>query len=198
LHRSFRSKASITRFFRFFPNFLFVVVLRDDKFNLDLDFPNLPYYIDGDIKLTQSRAILRYLGRINNLYGKDAKEASTIDMLIDAAHDMKTAILKIVFNNDYENIKIDYIKDVDPKVKQVSDFLGDKKFMMGDNVTIADFPFMDVINWNIKVEPGVINKYPNIVAYKDRFDNLPQMKSYFTGARYFTACFPSFAKIANK
>ena len=28
-----------------------------------LPLPNLPYYIDGDLKLTQSMAILRHLGR---------------------------------------------------------------------------------------------------------------------------------------
>ena len=33
----------------------------------DLDFPNLPFLIDGDVKLTQSRAILRYVGRKFNL-----------------------------------------------------------------------------------------------------------------------------------
>lgn len=29
----------------------------------EMDFPNLPYYIDGDVKLTQSQAILRYIAR---------------------------------------------------------------------------------------------------------------------------------------
>lgn len=38
-----------------------------EKFNLGLPFPNLPYYIDGDVKLTQSLAILRYLGRKHDL-----------------------------------------------------------------------------------------------------------------------------------
>lgn len=37
------------------------------KFSLGLDFPNLPYMVDGDIRLTQSLAILRYLGRKFNL-----------------------------------------------------------------------------------------------------------------------------------
>jgi glutathione S-transferase len=41
----------------------------DNKFSLGLDFPNLPYYIDGDVKLTQSNAILKHIGRKNNLVG---------------------------------------------------------------------------------------------------------------------------------
>ena len=39
--------------------------MKEIKPNLGLDFPNLPYYIDGDLKLTQSLAIIRYLGKKN-------------------------------------------------------------------------------------------------------------------------------------
>ncbi|GFY41278.1 glutathione S-transferase [Trichonephila inaurata madagascariensis] len=35
---------------------------QNEKYALGLDFPNLPYYIDGDTRITQSTAILRYLG----------------------------------------------------------------------------------------------------------------------------------------
>ncbi|KAJ8301669.1 hypothetical protein KUTeg_020656 [Tegillarca granosa] len=37
------------------------------KFTLGLPIPNLPYYIDGDIKITQTNAILRYIARKHNL-----------------------------------------------------------------------------------------------------------------------------------
>lgn len=33
----------------------------DDKFNLGLDFPNLPYLIDGQVKLTEYEAIMQYI-----------------------------------------------------------------------------------------------------------------------------------------
>ncbi|MED6272480.1 Glutathione S-transferase Mu 1, partial [Characodon lateralis] len=39
----------------------------NEKFKLGLDFPNLPYLIDGDKKVTQSMAILRYIARKHNL-----------------------------------------------------------------------------------------------------------------------------------
>ena len=59
----------------------------------DLDFPNLPYYIDGNVKLTQSHAILRHLGRQHGLYGLDDKHASEIDMLLDTIKDIKMGII---------------------------------------------------------------------------------------------------------
>ena len=50
------------------------------KFKLGLDFPNLPYLIDGNIKVTQSNAILRYLGRKFGLDGKT--EADKVNRFI--------------------------------------------------------------------------------------------------------------------
>ena len=33
----------------------------DVKFTLGMDFPNLPYFIDGDLKLSETAAIHRYI-----------------------------------------------------------------------------------------------------------------------------------------
>lgn len=44
------------------PDFNFTDWLKE-KFTLGLAFPNLPYFIDEDVRITQSLAILRYLGR---------------------------------------------------------------------------------------------------------------------------------------
>ena len=41
----------------------------DIKPNLGLDFPNVPYYKDGDLKITQSLAIIRYIGKKHGMYG---------------------------------------------------------------------------------------------------------------------------------
>ena len=68
------------------------------KFNLKLAFPNLPWYTDDNVKLTQSNAIVSHIGRKYNLYGKDKSEASKIDMLIDTAADIQDAIVKIIFS----------------------------------------------------------------------------------------------------
>ena len=33
----------------------------NDKLNLGFDFPNLPYLIEGDFKLTETKAIIQYI-----------------------------------------------------------------------------------------------------------------------------------------
>ena len=59
------------------------------KFKLGLDFPNMPYYINGDVKLTQSTTILRYLGKKYNMMGKNDEEYAFIDMLLETSMDIR-------------------------------------------------------------------------------------------------------------
>lgn len=33
----------------------------DKKYHMGLDFPNLPYFVDGDVKLSESKSIMKYL-----------------------------------------------------------------------------------------------------------------------------------------
>jgi glutathione S-transferase len=85
---------------------------------------------------------------------------------------------------------------------QVSEFLGDNKFFMGDNVTIADFIFLDVINWHLKLEDETdnktVNKYANILAFKDYFEALPKIKSFLSGDKAHTGIFGAGGQWATK
>ena len=53
----------------------------DQKHSLGLDFPNLPYLIDGDIKLTQTLAIMNYIGRKHGLGGATPAEMAEQEMV---------------------------------------------------------------------------------------------------------------------
>ena len=72
-----------------------------DKKELGLEFSYLPYYIDGNLKLSQSMAIIRHLGRKYNLYGQDYYESSVIDMLVDQSWDIKQNLIKIAYDPDF-------------------------------------------------------------------------------------------------
>ncbi|KAH9580278.1 Glutathione S-transferase Mu 4, variant 2 [Schistosoma haematobium] len=76
-------------------------VWRNEKFNLGLEFPNLPYYIDGDVKLTQSMAILRYIADKHNMLGGCPKERAEISMLEGAVLDIRLGVSRIAYNKEF-------------------------------------------------------------------------------------------------
>ena len=61
---------------------------RELKPHLGFDFPNLPYLIDGDFKLTESKSIMKYFCRkhLPALLGTNPAEVATADM-VSRVHD---------------------------------------------------------------------------------------------------------------
>lgn len=51
------------------------------KEGLGLRFSGLPYYLDGDVRLTQSIAIMRYLGRKYKLAGTTEHDTQELDLM---------------------------------------------------------------------------------------------------------------------
>ena len=60
----------------------------DDKFKVGLDFPNLPYFTDGDVKVTESKSIMKYIAKKwrPELLGRNALEVGHADM-VSRVHD---------------------------------------------------------------------------------------------------------------
>jgi glutathione S-transferase len=139
-------------------------------------------------------AILRYLARKNGLYGSNAEEAAMIDMAMDTAWDLKLDLVKLVFDQDFEKKRDSFAAGLESKFKKYSDFLGDKKWVAGDNVSMADFAFIDVVNWHHQFAPTEVEKFPKFMALKERFEALPKIKEFLDSDRNFPALFAPMAK----
>ena len=92
-----------------------------------------------------------------------------------------------------EKVKAEHAKSIEPKFKTLNDFLGSKKFLMGDDVAIADFAFHDAIAWHQELDAELVGKFPAIVEYVARFKALDKMKAFFEGDRAYKSIFPPFA-----
>ncbi|XP_043540973.1 glutathione S-transferase P-like [Chiloscyllium plagiosum] len=100
-------------------------------------FGQLPKFQDGDLVLVQSNTILRYLGRQHNLYGKNVKEATLIDMVNDGVEDLRIKYSILIFK-DYETGKDAFVKNLPTELKPFENILkknnGGKGFLVGNQV----------------------------------------------------------------
>ncbi|XP_040854605.1 glutathione S-transferase Mu 1 isoform X4 [Ochotona curzoniae] len=191
----------------------------NEKFKLGLDFPNLPYLIDGTHKLTQSNAIVRYLGRKHNLCGETEEEKIRVDILENQAMDNRMQLVAVCYSPDFvsaqvdypllqsvsvgadscllpqEKLKPDYLKGLPDKLTLYSQFLGKRPWFAGDKITIADFLVYDVLDQNRIFAPGCLDAFPNLKDFMARFEGLPKIAAYLKSSRFIKV--PLFLKSAT-
>merc|ERR1712054_383694 len=142
------------------------------KETLNLDFPNLPYFFDGDFKLTQSMAILRYVARKHNLLGKTAEEMAKVDMVLDEGQDLYKRFTPMCYNANFENLKADFLLQLPPRLKRFEDFIGNGCWFVG-GITAADFYMWHVLEAITLLEPQCLGSYPKLSSFLKKFEALP-------------------------
>jgi len=150
----------------------------DHKFSFGLDFPNLPYYIDGDVKLTQSNAILRHIARKHNMLGANDVERAMVDMMAEESMDFRNGWVRLCYNPDFENLKEGYLTNLDVKLEQFSKFLAKKPWYAGESLTFVDFVMYELVDQHKFLAPNCLKKFPNLEAFQTRFEELPKIAEY--------------------
>ncbi|KAL7647621.1 UNVERIFIED_CONTAM: hypothetical protein RMT77_001221 [Armadillidium vulgare] len=159
----------------------------NEKFNLGMDFPNIPYYFDGERKITQSHAILRHIARKHNLTGKTECENVRIDMSEGEAGDLRSAWVKLVYSSkeEFEKSKGDYKKNtLLPKLTNLSKFLGNHPWFAGEHITYVDFLLYELFDINRRLFPSCLDDFDNLKQYTKRFESLEPIKKYMNSNRY--------------
>jgi glutathione S-transferase len=156
------------------------------KFTLGLDFPNLPYYIDDDVKLTQSTAILRYIARKHNLIGTNDKEETRVDIATGQLEDFREGFSNLCYHPDpdYDTAKPEYIKEMPGKLKQFSDFLGNNPYFASKNLSYADFMVYDMLDQHKLFSQRCLDQFPNLQQFTQRIEALPDIAAYMRSGTF--------------
>jgi glutathione S-transferase len=156
----------------------------DEKPTLGLDFPNNPYLIHGDFKMTDTFPIMFYLADKfrPEILGETPEERATVNMVSAIIKDAKVAVATLCYTQDDKSAVInETLKRFEP----LSKFLGDKHFFMGDKVTIPDLFIVEMVKLINAVDGGstLNDKYPNIQAHHDRVCELAEVKAFESSER---------------
>ncbi|XP_011803490.1 PREDICTED: glutathione S-transferase Mu 5 isoform X4 [Colobus angolensis palliatus] len=156
----------------------------NEKFKLGLDFPNLPYLIDGTHKITQSNAIMRYIARKHNLCGETEEEKIRVDILENQIMDDWMQLVMICYNPEFEKLKPKYLEQLPEKLKLYSQFLGKRPWFAGDKITFVDFLAYDVLDVKRIFEPSCLDAFPNLKDFISRFEGLKKISAYMKSSRF--------------
>ncbi|VDP92603.1 unnamed protein product [Echinostoma caproni] len=157
-----------------------------EKFNLGLELPNLPYYIDDHVKLTQSLTILRYIAEKHGLstVGVTPEERARISMIEGAVIDLRFGLGRIAYSPQFEQLKVDYLKNLPSILQMWSKFLGERKYLMGDSVTHLDFLLYEALDVHKHLEMHCLDQFTNLVQFMHHIEELPKIKAYMGSSRF--------------
>lgn len=141
----------------------------NEKFNLGMEYPNLPYLFDEDVKLTETLAIMKYVAKKwrPELLGRNAAEVGRINMLEYHVFTLKAATTMPCYSDNPDAAAI--LETVKPQLAKLYEVTGGSTFIAGENITYLDFMYhelLDVLNW---MSCGsILEDFPNLKGYCDR------------------------------
>ncbi|XP_056629359.1 glutathione S-transferase Mu 3-like [Triplophysa dalaica] len=170
----------------------------DEKNKIGMDFPNLPYLVDGDKKIVQSNAIMRYIARKHNLCGETEEEKVRVDILENQAMDFRNDFVQLCYG-DFDKNKTCYAKALPGKLKQMSDFLGRRDWFAGDKITFVDFVMYELLDQHRMFDQETLDDFKNLRRFLDRFESLEKIVSYMKSSKFMkTPVNNKMAKWGNK
>ncbi|XP_075551107.1 glutathione S-transferase Mu 1-like [Dermacentor variabilis] len=158
-----------------------------EKHKLDLDFPDLPYLIDGDVRMTQCQAILRYLGRKLGLVPKEERTLQRVEMLEHQASDVMWATMHLCYDPGYtEDKRRQFLVDIAEKLHEFEAYLDKHRpFGAGKSITYVDFLLYESLQVVKTLGPSTFRKgYPALQEYCQRVAALPGLKEYLASDRF--------------
>ncbi|XP_043198432.1 glutathione S-transferase Mu 4-like [Amphibalanus amphitrite] len=157
------------------------------KESMGLDFPNLPYLIHDGNRLTQTNAILRYIGRRHDMVGKTEEDHMRLDLLDNQLMDFRNGFSRLCYSADFEKLRPEYIKTALVTIGRFSKFLGEKDWLVGEKPTVVDFLFYELLDCHRILEASLLKTFDNLVRYVKRFEDLPRIKAYMASDRFMRA-----------
>lgn len=147
----------------------------DVKFTMGMEYPNLPYLIDGETKITETTGIMQYIAKKYQpeLLGRNAAELGRVHMLAAHVGDLKgKATTPCYMGGEQEAI----IESCRPVLSKIVDAMGDSEWIAGANLTWLDFYFAELVDMLDKLTDGLFNaEFPSLQTYWERFIALPNL-----------------------
>ncbi|KAJ6641348.1 Glutathione S-transferase Mu 1, partial [Pseudolycoriella hygida] len=159
----------------------------DEKFKLGLDFPNLPYYIDGDVKLSESKVIAKYIVRVVDaqarLYPKSLELQLKADIVENVAFNVLYGLLFSCWR-DTEEVREGNVERQLSLIKQLSEFLGSNKWILGEELSFVDFWLYEALYAQRQYNPSVLDPYDNLRKLMTNFETLPAIAKYMSSSEF--------------
>ncbi|OXA53612.1 glutathione S-transferase Mu 1 [Folsomia candida] len=158
---------------------------KHQKTRIGLDSPNLPYWIDDSIKLSESRAVLMYVIRKYkpSLIPSNIGDLARAEMMEGMLGDIIQNFAMFIYT-DQEQTKAMFENTVPSKMSVLSKMLGGKKFLLGDEICYLDFLVYSTFYMLKAYRESLISDHANLVDYMTNFEAIPAIAAFIKSPGY--------------
>jgi len=142
-------------------------------------FGQLPYLVDGDVKIAQSLAIARYLAKKGGIDGSDNLATFAMsEQLIEEQNDIYNALAEAQYSKDDKTVA--WNKALNETVPKHFGLL--EKLLTGTTftgkITAGDIAIFSIINIVLDVDPHALDKFAKLKAFYDHVHADSHFKEY--------------------
>ena len=165
-----------------------VRIERDDwpKHKADMPLGQMPVLEYNGVKLTQSKAIARFLANQFHLAGKDNQEQAKVDAVVDTVNDTLGSLMKLRTETD-ETAKAKltekFLAEELPQVLKNLETLAKQygnggSFFVGNGLTWADLFFYNFATIYLELDADVLKNFPWLAKNRQEVENQPKIADY--------------------
>ncbi|XP_058691503.1 glutathione S-transferase-like [Poecile atricapillus] len=146
-------------------------------------FQQVPMVEMDGMKLVQTRAIANYIATKYNLYGKDLKERTLIDMYVEGMFDLYELLMTYIMQpadkkeQHFANMMDKATNRYFPAFEKVLKDHG-KDFLVGNQLSRADVHLLELILMAEEFKADILAKFPLLQSFKARISNIPTIKKF--------------------
>ncbi|TMW63429.1 hypothetical protein Poli38472_002370 [Pythium oligandrum] len=152
------------------------------KKTLPLD--QLPVITVNGTTYPQSMAMARYAARLVGLYPTDAAEALKVDVALESLSEVTNFVVEIMWGTPDEAAKAEKTENIQreliPKILGFVESSIQGKFLLGEELSIADLFLYDVVYYRIRMllPEYEFAHYTKIAATLENVASLPRIAAY--------------------
>ena len=153
------------------------------KDTINLDYPNLPYIIDGDKNISETLALMHYVvikGNRKDLLGGSEENHCKVLEACCVVNDMRAELIALCWTRG------DFAKDRDVAFGQgrIKGFLTklnknlEGKDWLAGSFSIADFWLLEHLDIIHEIDNALLEPYPHLVSFRKRFLERPEIQAF--------------------
>jgi len=153
---------------------------------------NLPHVIDGDLVISQTCAVLQYLGKKAGLYGATPADAIKVDQIMCEAQDLRNGACGFFYSKGGEKAhRVEFLNGLDGSLEKFEAWLTQQGtlYTAGATPTAGDFHLWEMLDQFTEMAkdsdvPGPLERFPKLKAMHAALRADPKLAKYFAGDLY--------------